>query len=293
MSSGSQLRADGAGPATYGAGVPNRALSARVLSVPLAGLLGGALVLGHSAGSATAEEEPDVPPLPSATDVDYQLGGPVDVPENVGIVARDRTEEPTAAEDGIYDICYVNGFQIQPDARTFWRKRWALVLKDADGEPVEDEVWKEWLLDIRTERKRERLAGIVGGWIAGCAEDGFEATELDNLDSFNRSDGLIRPADSAAYAALLVQAAHDAGLAVGQKNRATWDGTTVGFDFVVAEECGRYDECGDYVEHYGDQVVVIEYRRKDFEKTCEEHGAQLPVVLRDYALSPDGVREYC
>lgn len=260
-----------------------------------ASVLALALPLGLVGWSASGEE-PETPayaPLPSATDVDYQLGGAVDVPDNVGIVARDRTEAPTDAEDGIYDICYVNGFQIQPDAKKFWRKRFALVLKDEDGKPVEDEVWDEWLLDIRTERKRERLAAIVGEWIAGCAADGFEATELDNLDSFNRSDGLIRPSDSAAYAGLLVQAAHDAGLAVGQKNRAKWDGTTVGFDFVVAEECGRYDECGGYVEHYGDQVVVIEYRRQDFERTCEEFGELLPVVLRDYALSPDGVREYC
>ena len=244
-------------------------------------------------GSVLAQPAATDVVLPSSRDVDYQLGGPAEVPDNVGIVARDRTEEPTEAEDGILDICYVNGFQAQPDARSFWRGRWALVLKDEDGDPVEDEAWDEWLLDIRTERKRERLAGIVGGWLAGCAEDGFEAAELDNLDSYHRSGGLVRPAHASAYAALLTEAAHDAGLAVGQKNRAQWDGTDVGFDFAVAEECGRYDECGDYVEHYGDQVVVIEYRRKDFEATCEAYGEQLPVVLRDLALSPDGVREFC
>jgi hypothetical protein len=231
--------------------------------------------------------------LPSGTDVDYQLGGAADVPANVGIVVRDRTEAPTPVEDGRYDVCYVNGFQTQPDARGFWRRHWSLVLQDDRGRPVVDEAWGEWLLDLRTPRTRERLARIVGRWTAGCAEDGFEAVEFDNLDSYTRSDGLLRPRQASAYAALLVGSAHAAGLAAGQKNRAGWDGTRVGFDFAVAEECGRYDECAAYTEVYGDQVLAVEYRREDFDATCAAVGEQLPVVLRDRDLTPDGVREWC
>lgn len=117
--------------------------------------------------------------------------------------------------------------------------------------------------------------------------------EYDNLDSFTRSDGLLRPRQASAYAALLVEAAHAAGLAAGQKNRAGWDGTRVGFDFAVAEECGRYDECAAYTAVYGDQVLAVEYRREDFEATCAAVGEQLPVVLRDRDLTPEGVREWC
>ena len=43
----------------------------------------------------------------------------------------------------------------------------------------------------------KKLAGIVGRWIAGCADDGFDAVELDNLDSFTRSRQLIERADTA------------------------------------------------------------------------------------------------
>ena len=96
-----------------------------------------------------------------------------------------------------------------------------------------------------------------------------------------------------AFARLLTAAAHDAGLAAGQKNWAGWDGTTAGFDFAVAEECGRYDECGDYVDHYGDRVLVIEYRARDFAATCTAYGDRLAVVLRDLDLTPDGVRRWC
>lgn len=230
-----------------------------------------------------------VTPLPTGTDVDYQLGGDRAVPAHVGIVARDRSSTPL---EGVYNVCYVNGFQTQESEARFWRKHWALVLK-RDGRPVEDAAWHEWLLDTRTPAKRAKLARIVGRWVDGCADDGFDAVEFDNLDAFTRSHGLIKRRQALAYARLLVDAGHDAGLAVGQKNLAGFDGTRVGYDFAVAEECGRYRECASYVDHYGDQVLAIEYRRKDFRWTCRRYGEQLAVVLRDRALSPTGVRRWC
>src|SRR4051812_49812076 len=84
--------------------------------------------------------------LPTGTDVDYQLGGDRPVPDHVGIVVRDREAEPV---EGTFNVCYVNGFQTQPDERPFWRRHWRLVLK-RHGEPVVDEAWGEWLLDVRT-----------------------------------------------------------------------------------------------------------------------------------------------
>lgn len=72
-------------------------------------------------------------PLPVGTDADYQLGGARSVPASVGIVVRDRHDRPT----GRYDVCYVNGFQTQPDELAFWRKRPGLVLR-RDGRPVVD-----------------------------------------------------------------------------------------------------------------------------------------------------------
>ncbi|NYE36253.1 hypothetical protein F4692_001357 [Nocardioides cavernae] len=232
----------------------------------------------------------DMSPLPTGTDVDYQLGGAAYVPDNVGIVVRDRTATPAP---GAYNICYVNGFQTQPDAKAYWRKHRDLLLQDGRGRLVEDEAWGEWLLDIRTPAKRQRLARIVGRWTSGCARDGFDAVEYDNLDSFSRSGGLISARHAKAFALLLTATAHGAGLAAGQKNWATWDGTTAGFDFAVSEECGRYDECDAYVDSYGDRVLVVEYRARDFRKTCRAYGDRLAVVLRDRDLTPDGVRRFC
>jgi len=231
-----------------------------------------------------------VPALPTGTDVDYQLGGAADPPANVGIVVRDRTEPPAA---GRFNVCYVNGFQAQPDERRFWRQHERLLLHDAEGHPVVDEAWGETLLDVRTAQKRKALARIEGRWVRGCARHGYVAVEYDNLDSFTRSDGLISRHQALAFAALLVREAHRDGLAAGQKNLAGFDGTRIGYDFAVAEECGRYDECRRYVGDFGDQVLMIEYREQDFEKTCASFGATHAVELRDLELTPQGVHRWC
>jgi hypothetical protein len=228
-------------------------------------------------------------PLPSGTDVDYQLGGNARPPDHVGIVVRDRNARPAR---GRYNVCYVNGFQTQPDERRVWRSRMGLVLHDG-GRPVVDEAWGEWLLDIRTRAKRARLAAIVGRWTQRCAADGFDAVEYDNLDSFTRSHRLITRGHAIAFARLLVRAAHRSDLAVGQKNMAGFDGTKIGFDFAVAEECARWRECGRYVASYGDQVLAIEYRARDFQRACAAYGDRWPIVLRDLNLSPHGRHEWC
>ncbi len=251
------------------------------------GLRCGAIILAALltlAGPAAAVEPP-----PLDTDVDYQLGGAAAMPAHVGILVRDRRAEPAA---GRYNICYVNGFQTQPDERGFWRKRMHLVLHD-EGRPVVDSAWGEWLLDIRTKQKRRALASIVGRWTDRCAADGFDAVEYDNLDSFTRSHGLLERRAAIAFARLLVRRAHAADLAVGQKNLAGFDGGRIGFDFAVAEECGRYHECQRYVASYGRRVLVIEYRKRDFRRTCRKYADELAIVLRDRNLTPDGVHRWC
>ncbi len=247
--------------------------------------------LGSSIGVERSTGVAGPPAVPPANgDWDYQLGGATDPAATVTTVVRDRRAEP---REGAYSICYVNGFQTQPDEKRFWRERWDLVLQKG-GDPVVDSAWGEWLLDIRTDRKRQRLARIVGRWTTACAEDGYDAVELDNLDSFSRSRGLVSAADARAFARLLAADAHAAGLAVAQKNWVELGarGPRIGFDFAVAEECGRWRECQGYVDVYGPAVLMVEYRNGDFAWTCDRF-ADHPVVRRDRALSADGVRAWC
>jgi glycosyl hydrolase family 114 len=259
---------------------------ATLLSTLLTTLLATLLLVALAApGQAATYTLP-----PTGTDWDYQLGGNRPVPDHVGIVERDRLAEPLA---GKYNVCYVNGFQTQADQKRFWhRHHWSLVLKDG-GKPVVDSVWGEWLLDTRTHVKRAALAKIMAKWTQKCADDGFDAVEYDNLDSFSRSHHLLTKKDNRKYAALLVSAAHDAGLAAAQKNWAEWDGTTVGYDFAVAEQCAQYSECSSYVDYYDSEVLAVEYRDKPFQKACAKWADTFAVLRRDVSLTRHGVRRWC
>lgn len=225
---------------------------------------------------------------PAGGALDYQLGGAYEPPSGVKIVSRDRTAKPAA---GLYNICYVNGFQAQPDEEDFWMSQHAeLVLRDSKGQPVIDEDWDELMLDTSTADKRKALAEIVGGFIDGCAKSGFDAVEIDNLDSFSRSGGRLSEQNAIDFMALLSKRAHDKGMPIAQKNASELVSkrAKLGTDFAVAEECNRYDECGDYTAGYGDQVFVIEYRKADFDKGCKAFPS-LSMVLRDVNLStPSG-----
>nr|BFE52174.1 hypothetical protein GCM10017745_56010 [Saccharothrix mutabilis subsp. capreolus] len=64
------------------------------------------------------------------------------------------------------------------------------------------------------------------------------------------------------------------------------DREAVGVDFAVAEECGQYEECGDYVAAFGDHVIVIEYTEDGLAAACAGWGGRLSVVLRDLDVLP-------
>ncbi|HEX2414522.1 MAG TPA: endo alpha-1,4 polygalactosaminidase [Thermoleophilaceae bacterium] len=66
----------------------------------------------------------------------------------------------------------------------------------------------------------------------------------------------------------------------------------MGFDFAIAEECGRHRECGRYRRLFGNRVIAIEYRRRDFERACGAVGASVSVVLRDRRVTRPGSATY-
>ena len=267
---------------------------------PLALLLAatlGYLGLGRESSSAPTQvglandDVLTVQPLPPDTAWDYQIGGARPFDEEVGIVVRDRLDLMA----GVYDVCYVNAFQTQEAEKKFWRheSRRDLILRNA-GEPVMDGAWGERLLDTRTRSKRLRLTAVVDEWIEGCRDSGAEAVELDNLDSWTRSQKLLSRRDNLRYARRLVAAAHARGLAVAQKNTPQIDnGRELGFDFAMAEECAKWRECHRYTDEYGSLVLAVEYGRRSFERGCAAWGESLPIILRDVEVSPEGPTDRC
>ena len=229
--------------------------------------------------------------LPPFGPYDSQLGGAYPPPPGVVSVSRDR-EDPAAP--GLYSICYVNAFQTQPRDAGWWLANHPDLLLRKAGEPFKDANWPgEYLLDIGSVAKRDRLLSIVLPWIDGCATAGFQAIEADNLDTYSRSGGALRISDALAFGAALAAHAHARGLAFGQKNAGELGtrGRDAGFDFAIVESCQVYDECEDYIAVFGRNVQEIEYTdspRGVFAAACAARGRDIPVVLRDRQLRPAG-----
>lgn len=259
--------------------------------VCVVGVLVGLALSGCASGPAPASGP--VPP-PVGGGLDYQLGGAYDPPAGVDIVVRDSTDEPAV---GLYSVCYLNGFQTQPaDSLRMLEDSPELILT-AGGGPVRDENWPDELLfDTGSAAKRTALAALLLPQLTACATAGFDAVEIDNLDSYTRSAGLLEADDNVAFARILVTGAHDEGLAIGQKNAADLaEPLAELFDFAVAEECDRWQECGLYRAAYGDRVLAIEYAddlREDFAAACAVPDRPRSMILRDRDLAMAGAAGY-
>jgi hypothetical protein len=265
-----------------------RPLVVGLLAVPLIAACGSSPGGGGDSDAGTSDgSDADAAVMlelpPTNAKVDYQLGGAYPPPSGVTVLVRDR--KATRA-DGLYNICYVNGFQVQPDEETYWTDLHPdLLLRDEGGNIIRDPDWNEMLLDIRLAEKRTAIASIVGNWIRECAQNSYDAIEIDNLDSFTRSQGLLLENQAVMTMKLIAEHAHKAGLPIAQKNSAELVArkAEMGTDFAVAEECNRYNECGTYTAGYGDHVIVVEYRQQDFTAGCTAY-PNLSIVLRDVDL---------
>jgi hypothetical protein len=253
--------------------------------------------------TAACSSEPDTAPTPASAPApsqgfaafpagaaaDYQLGGAYPPPPGTTLLVRDSTATPAL---GLYNVCYVNGFQTQPADRELWLgQRHDLVLFGADKAPLIDPNWPdELVLDTSTPAKRAQLTTIFTSTITGCAKAGFNAVEIDNLDSYTRSAGALTTADNLAFATALAHLAHNAGMAIGQKNSAELGSQgkeQAGFDFAVTEECVRFDECGSYTDVYGERVLDIEYTDNPGGTAgiCGHSPRPKATIIRDRALT--------
>lgn len=215
-------------------------------------------------------------PLPPVAPFDYQLADDLSLPDGVRVVMRDW-QDGTPAEGDVYDICYVNAFQSQPEVA--WPPQLVSTVEDPD--------WPgEFVIDLSTPDNRVLAAATVGQMVERCAAKGFDAVEFDNLDTFVRFGSLgseevgFGRAEAVEYAVTLVGLAHGRGLAAAQKNTVELLDADVGFDFAIVEQCGEYDECGEFSAVYGDLVFDIEYTDVGLAAACETLNDAPTVTLR-------------
>lgn len=256
-----------------------------------------AMVLTACASGSTAGAAPRLTLPPKAGVFDYQIGGPYRPVAAVRIVDRDLSASPAK---GRYNICYINGFQTQPEEKHFWTTRHRNLLLRVSGRFVHDPNWPgEYILDTSTTPKRTALLAIIGSWIDGCARTGYDAVEPDNLDSWTRRGvrGAITRADNMTFAGALVKRAHARGLAIAQKNtvEVTGQARRLGFDFAIAEECEVYRECDGYAKVYGARVLEVEYTdtpRSAYTRACAARKGKASIILRDRNVVPRGTKAY-
>jgi len=250
----------------------------------IAPLVAAAALLAGCAVPAASTADPP----PTSGVFDYQLGGVADTLADgtpIDVVVRDATAAPLP---GAYNVCYVNGFQTQPGVA--WDED--LILRDEQGDPVTDPDWPdEFVLDPDTAEQREAILRVILPAIDACADAGFDALEIDNLDTWTRFPGIDRAA-ALELAAAYVGAADRRGLAIAQKNAAEaaeW-AHDIGFDFAVVEECAAYDECDAYARVYGSHMLQIEYPDSlasagvDFAEACADPQRAPLTILRDRDL---------
>lgn len=270
---------------------PRSGVQARIGVALLAGmLLGGCASATNSNATRPHPTPPGAVSLPPEHGkFSYQIGGAYPAPSGAKIIDRDRSDPSVA---GSYSICYVNAFQAQTGDVNWWKQHHPeLLLHQPSGTLVIDRDWNEPLFDISSGTKRTALAAIVGGWLDGCANSGYQAVEPDNLDSYTRSQGLLSAGDALDFAGLLASRAHHDRLAIAQKNASDLSTRAhqVGLDFAITEECQVFDECDVYTKVYGRHVIEIEYTdnpRSAFTTACKLRGSTVSVVLRDRDVSP-------
>lgn len=211
------------------------------------------------------------------------------------MVARDSTDPPAP---GIYGVCYVNGFQSQPNV--VWPS--SLLLRTSSGKLLVDAGWPdEHIFDISSAAKRTVIAKRLSTDLHRCKKAGYKSVEFDNLDSYSRSHGALTLANAIAFAQLLVAQAHAAGLAAAQKNTVELGARgrlEVGYDFAITEQCDRFRECAGFSKVYGERVFNIEYvdnLRGTVSAVCARLRANRSApstIIRDRNLSPGGAAGY-
>ncbi|MET0767606.1 MAG: endo alpha-1,4 polygalactosaminidase [Aeromicrobium sp.] len=122
-----------------------------------------------------------------------------------------------------------------------------------------------------------------------------QAVEPDNLDSWTRSMGRLTTSHTISFGKRLVREAHEAGVAIAQKNTPELSARGLGFDFAVAEECEVYRECDAYTATYGTRLIEIEYTdngRKAYARACAARSGQASILLRDRDVVTTGTKDY-
>lgn len=248
-------------------------------------VFGGGCSSSESTGGANAWWQP-----PQGLTWQVQLSDGLDtrVPADVYVVDGEDVETLDLAEAkaaGARLVCYLNG-----GAWEEWRADAAMFPPQVLGEEMDGWPGEKWL----DTRQVDTLIPLMRTRMQRCAERGFDAVDVDNVNGHENPTGFpLTAADQKRYVEALAVEAHGLGLAFGLKNAPDLL-PSLAFtpDFAVNEECHETRECDQYLAYLkaGKPVVNIEYMKPSTE-VCTGNHPGLHTLFKDLDLSAAVV--YC
>lgn len=186
-------------------------------------------------------------------------------------------------------VCYVNA-----GAWEEWRADASAFPSSIIGKEYEGWPGERWL-DIR---RIDILAPILRARFDTCKAKGFDAIDPDNVDGYTQDSGFpLTFDDQLRFNRFLAAEAHARGMSIALKNDFAQAGHLADdFDFAVAEDCFRYDECallGPFLAR-GKAVFDIEYTDSGVtaEQFCSRANAMnISAILKNRSL--DAFRVSC
>lgn len=175
-------------------------------------------------------------------------------------------------------VCYLSAGSAED-----WRSDYKDFPKSALGKNMSGWAGEKWI-DTRDPRVR----AIMSKRIAMARSKGCNGVDPDNVDGHMNKTGFpLTSRDQKDYVEFLAGEAHKSGLIAGLKNSAetAWDLQPL-VDFVVIEECFKYNECDRYKSFVqnGKPVYQLEYQKKSSSLCSKAAKFGSSLVFADTAL---------
>eukprot|EP00592_Proboscia_alata_P002607 CAMPEP_0194377900 /NCGR_PEP_ID=MMETSP0174-20130528/32936_1 /TAXON_ID=216777 /ORGANISM="Proboscia alata, Strain PI-D3" /LENGTH=489 /DNA_ID=CAMNT_0039159553 /DNA_START=76 /DNA_END=1542 /DNA_ORIENTATION=+ len=217
----------------------------------------------------------------------YDIGGYIGAPYSTKVVMIDLFETSTSTITQLKNQDKVVCCYFSAGTWEEWRNDANEFPSSIIGNDMDDWEGEKWI-DVRSEETMD----IMKKRMDLALERGCQALEPDNVDAYTynkadtgfdltRSDQILFLTELSIYAKKL-------GLLIGLKNAPDLvDDMEALYDFSIAEECYRYDECCKYSSfvNSGKPVFAIEYRSKK-ESICNKFEEELfSLIFGNYAVS--------
>ena len=142
-----------------------------------------------------------------------------------------------------------------------WRPDFKKFPASALGRPLDGWAGERWI-----DYRNATVVKIMRDRIALARSKGCQGVDPDNIDGHRNQTGFsLHSRNQRDFIEKLSASARAAGLKIGLKNspETAWDLERL-TDFVVVEECSKYQECSSYkaFQNNGKPIYQIEYRSK-------------------------------